>query len=94
MSNVPYMCFFGKQSTRAPDALPARLGRAAGPGLARPRSAAAVGTLSNTTTFFSNRSMSAKISENEGRSPGSCDGPARRRGARAVDPAREGGGAF
>ena len=42
MSDVPHMCFFGKERTRAREALPARLGRAAGPGLARPRSAAAV----------------------------------------------------
>ena len=42
MSNVPYMCFLGKQRTRPPDTLPARLGRAAGPGLAASRSAAAV----------------------------------------------------
>ena len=63
MSNVPYMCFFGKERTRALDALPARLGRAAGPGLARARSAAAVVVLRRRTVVVRLTRCTLRIQE-------------------------------
>ena len=63
MSNVPYMCFFGKKRTRAPDALPARLGRAAGPRLAGARAAAAVVVLRRRTVVVRLTRCTLRIQE-------------------------------
>ena len=101
---------FGKERTRALDALAARLGRAAGPRLRvqeqqlheqRAASLVLLDRLHDGGGAAEVDGRAGDLFDFAGVDLGSHgyvlwarDGPARRRGARAVDPAREGGGAF